>query len=242
MPGDGHAGFGERPGETGQEQSGYRAPDRLNRPIRVAVSGLIPAGVFPGDGRGLPAARLFCGLSGVLGSGRGRGGRGAVGGGPGRGWSGRCGGRPAGGVERFGHSCSRCQPSGRWRVRRPRPCRAVRAATAIRSRRMVAARALARGGTPGRRRRGPGCAPSPRSLARRRSRRKPRRAMSKRAAGDVGEDLLHDGVAPALPLGLDRHEWRIGEDGMAAPGGKQLVLPRRPACSGRGPGGRSAGR
>jgi hypothetical protein len=31
VPGDGHAGFGERPGETGQEQSGYRAPGRLNR-------------------------------------------------------------------------------------------------------------------------------------------------------------------------------------------------------------------
>ena len=31
MPGDGHAGFGERSGETGQEQSRYRAPDRLNR-------------------------------------------------------------------------------------------------------------------------------------------------------------------------------------------------------------------
>jgi hypothetical protein len=31
VPGDGHAGFGERPGETGQEQSRYRAPGRLNR-------------------------------------------------------------------------------------------------------------------------------------------------------------------------------------------------------------------
>jgi hypothetical protein len=27
--------------------------------------------------------------------------------------------------------------------------------------------------------------------------------MSKRAAGNVGEDLLHDGVIPVLPLGLD---------------------------------------
>src|SRR5215469_9369421 len=44
---------------------------------------------------------------------------------------------------RFSHSCSRCQPSGRCTVRWPRPCRAVRAATSIRSRRMVAARALA---------------------------------------------------------------------------------------------------
>ena len=44
---------------------------------------------------------------------------------------------------RFIHSCSRCQPSGRCRVMWPRPCRAVRAATSIRSRRMVAPRALA---------------------------------------------------------------------------------------------------
>jgi hypothetical protein len=28
--GNGHAGFGERSGETGQEQSRYRAPGRLN--------------------------------------------------------------------------------------------------------------------------------------------------------------------------------------------------------------------
>jgi hypothetical protein len=27
--------------------------------------------------------------------------------------------------------------------------------------------------------------------------------MSERAAGDVGEDLLHDGVAAVVPLGLD---------------------------------------
>ena len=31
MPGNGHAGFGERPGETDQEQSRHRAPGRLNR-------------------------------------------------------------------------------------------------------------------------------------------------------------------------------------------------------------------
>jgi hypothetical protein len=28
--------------------------------------------------------------------------------------------------------------------------------------------------------------------------------MSKRAAGDVGEDLLDDGVVAVLPLGLDQ--------------------------------------
>jgi hypothetical protein len=31
VPGDGHAGFGERPGETDPEQSRHRAPGRLNR-------------------------------------------------------------------------------------------------------------------------------------------------------------------------------------------------------------------
>ena len=31
VPGDRHAGFGERPGETGREQSRYRAPGRLNQ-------------------------------------------------------------------------------------------------------------------------------------------------------------------------------------------------------------------
>jgi hypothetical protein len=50
-------------------------------------------------------------------------------------------GGPQAASHRFSHSCSRCQPSGRWRVMWPLPWRAVRAATAIRSRRMVAARA-----------------------------------------------------------------------------------------------------
>src|SRR5436190_18898527 len=30
VPGDGHAGFGERPGETGREQSRHRAPGLLS--------------------------------------------------------------------------------------------------------------------------------------------------------------------------------------------------------------------
>ena len=34
--------------------------------------------------------------------------------------------------------------------------------------------------------------------------------MSKGSAADVGEDLLHDGVVPVLPLGLDQLA-RIGE-------------------------------
>ena len=49
--------------------------------------------------------------------------------------------------------------------------------------------------------------------------------MSERAAGDVGEDLLHDGVVAVLPLGLDQLERRVGEDRVVAPDGEQLVLP-----------------
>ncbi len=78
--------------------------------------------------------------------GRGSGGRGAVGGADrfGAGQAAAAGG-PQAASQRFSHSCSRCQPSGRWRVRLPLPCRAVRAATAIRSRRIVAPRAFAKG-------------------------------------------------------------------------------------------------
>ena len=53
------------------------------------------------------------------------------------------GGGPQAASNRFLHSCSRCQPSGRCRVISPRPWRAIRAATSIRSRRSVAPRALA---------------------------------------------------------------------------------------------------
>ena len=62
-------------------------------------------------------------------------------------WAGQAAaaGGPLAAASRFSHSCWRCQPSGRCKVRWPRPCRAVRAATAIRSRRMVAARAFANG-------------------------------------------------------------------------------------------------
>jgi hypothetical protein len=42
VPGDGCAGFGERPGETGQEQSGYRAPGRLNRAADCVDVGSMP--------------------------------------------------------------------------------------------------------------------------------------------------------------------------------------------------------
>ena len=52
-------------------------------------------------------------------------------------------GGPQPASNRLVHSCSRCQPSGRCMVIWPRPCRAVRAATLMRSRRTVAPRALA---------------------------------------------------------------------------------------------------
>jgi hypothetical protein len=54
----------------------------------------------------------------------------------------RAGGGPQAASNRFIHSAWRCQASGRCRVISPRPWRAVRAATSIRSRRSVAPRAL----------------------------------------------------------------------------------------------------
>ena len=122
----------------------------IHRPISGGlVSGPIRArGVFRGEaGRGRPAARLFCGLSGVPGSGAGSGWPSRAVAGADRIGAGQAAaaGGPLAAASRFSHSCSRCQPSGRCRVRWPRPCRAIRAATAIRSRRMVAARALAKG-------------------------------------------------------------------------------------------------
>jgi len=52
-------------------------------------------------------------------------------------------GGPQAASNRCIHSAWRCQPAGRCRVRWPRPCRAVRAARLIRSRRIVAPLALA---------------------------------------------------------------------------------------------------
>ena len=49
--------------------------------------------------------------------------------------------------------------------------------------------------------------------------------MGERAAGDVGEDLLHDRVVPVLGLGLDHLDRGVGEDRVVAPGGEQLALP-----------------
>ena len=47
------------------------------------------------------------------------------------------GGGPQVAANRFIHWCSQCQPAGRCKVMWPQPCRAVRAATSMRSRRMV---------------------------------------------------------------------------------------------------------
>ena len=49
--------------------------------------------------------------------------------------------------------------------------------------------------------------------------------MRERAVSPVGEDLLHDRVVTVLFFGLGQLERGIGEDGVVAPGGKQLVLP-----------------
>ena len=60
-------------------------------------------------------------------------------------WAGQAAwaGGPVAASNRFIHSAWRCQPSGRCKVIWPRPWRAARAATSMRSRRSVAPRALA---------------------------------------------------------------------------------------------------
>jgi RNA-directed DNA polymerase len=50
VPGDGHAGFGERSGETGQKRSWYRAPDRLNRFRRTRLVALCCSLIVTGTG------------------------------------------------------------------------------------------------------------------------------------------------------------------------------------------------
>jgi heterodisulfide reductase subunit C len=59
-------------------------------------------------------------------------------------WAGQAAraGGPQPARNRASQSSWRCQSCGRCRVRWPRPCRAIRAATSIRSARMVAPRAL----------------------------------------------------------------------------------------------------
>jgi len=48
IPEDGYAGSGQRPGETGQEQSGYRAPGRLNLAADMAQQRLVGVAVDVG--------------------------------------------------------------------------------------------------------------------------------------------------------------------------------------------------
>jgi hypothetical protein len=47
------------------------------------------------------------------------------------------------------------------------------------------------------------------------------------SVAEVGEELLDDGVAAVLLLGLDELVRAVGEDGVVAPGGEQLALSRR---------------
>ena len=49
--------------------------------------------------------------------------------------------------------------------------------------------------------------------------------MSQRAAGDVGEDLLHDRMIAVLALGLDQHERGIRADGVIANILKLVICP-----------------
>ena len=51
--------------------------------------------------------------------------------------------------------------------------------------------------------------------------------VSQGAVGQVGEDLLDDGVVAVLLLGLDQRERGVGEHGVVPPDGEQLVLARR---------------
>src|SRR6185312_12682190 len=121
VPGDGHAGFGERSGETGQEQSRYRAPDRLNRvdsdvallrmPGLVMIRAVFRGAAFPPltCSAACPVLRLGTCSGGaaagaVAGGDRVGAGQAAAAGGPQAAWN------------RFIHSCSRCQLSGRCTV------------------------------------------------------------------------------------------------------------------------------
>ena len=50
------------------------------------------------------------------------------------------------------------------------------------------------------------------------------------AVGPVREDLLDLGVVAVVLLGLEHHERGVGEHGVVAPDGEQLVLARRRPC------------
>ena len=63
----------------------------------------------------------------------------------------------------------------------------------------------------------------------------PDRQVRERPGAQVCEDLLDDGVVAVLRFGLDHLERRVGEQGVVAPDGKQLVLASGLPCgSGRG--------
>ena len=107
----------------------------------------------------------------------------------------------------------------------PRPWRAMRAATVISWRRMVAPRALAWNGA-GQRAGGAGqvVADGGQGQPGGIGREVPRRQVRERPGAQVCEDLLDDGVVAVLRFGLDHLERRVGEQGVVAPDGKQLVL------------------
>ena len=95
---------------------------------------------------------------------------------------------------------------------------------AIRSRRMVAARAFAKGGL--------ARAPAARTRLWAMAAMASQAAFSaniwqvrERPVAPVREDLLHDGMVAVLALGLDELERRVGEDCVVPPDGEQFVLP-----------------
>ena len=98
----------------------------------------------------------------------------------------------------------------------PRPWRAVRAATSMRSRRRVAPRALAQARL--------ARDPAARSRLCAIGGERARGQVSQGPVGPVREDLLDDGVVAVLLLGLDEGKRGIGEHRVVAPDGKQLVL------------------
>jgi hypothetical protein len=108
---------------------------------------------------------------------------------------------------------------------RPRPWRAVRAATAIRSRRMVAAwafawRRLARVPPPRRRLQAMATMASQAALAL----NFPDGTCASGPSYRSAKELLDDRVAAVLFLGVDQLVMAVGEDDVIAPGGKQLAV------------------
>lgn len=69
----------------------------------------------------------------------------------------------------------------------------------------------------------------------------PGRQVGERAAGDVGEDLLHDRVVAVLALGLDEHEresvntawWRQTGNSSSCPAAASLFRSRTRRTSSR---------